>query len=473
MGSGNTLPSAFCCKDNPCGVVVGKLTTCCSEEDVVVNVCLVPELLCNLSKKQELIYVGTIDGYVEEESCFTLTCQTIDYVCGEDDLPADADSGNCCPVDTGVTYVPWAVAKENLSESTAKSCVTCCDDIGDPDPCGPFGSQMSMNYFYKAFVTRGIRHFDDGQSCPTQGPFMRGVAGPPSFNAHPELNNTSCCSDFTCGVTFDVGGLVTQAMDPVPWEQCADCECNYNTGFVDPDFCAPHIGPIYNTFENYKASCSIPRTQCSFDDSSGTGWAQYQGPGELIVSEFTGEIRQTSVTCTTSGMTQVVDYMRSRIVPGPAVQGIWSGRMEWTGQGFTVAEISFEADDASTPEGEDAYFNATLIWRDGYSSSLTEAWDPVGDDPLGNNADWTYEVFENCGNTYLTGLLYFPSSTNASSYFLSGPSSFTRSIIGPSATPYTTNTWDSFRAQQWFGVPEACCEWAGSGGQTFALSIDT
>lgn len=461
MSSSNKIPLAFCCKENPCGVVVGKLTTCCSEEDVVVNVCLVPQVLCDLTKTQSVIYTGTIEGYVEEESCFELTCESIDYLCGEDDLPEDADSGNCCPVGTGVVYVPWDVAIVNLSESTAIDCAGCCDDIGDPDPCGPFGGTLTMSYFYRAFKTQGVVSFDDGKSCPGQNVYVGNrFAGPPTYDAHPEIQNISCCDEFTCDVSMDTGGLTTQAPDAKAFTVCSSCECANDQV---PTLCAPHVGPIANTYEHYVASCSIPKTLCYF--SGGVGGANYEGPGELILSRFTGERRTTTATCSVSGVTKTVEFMRSRIVPGPAVQGIWTGSISYSGFGTTRAWVRFTPDDPSTPEGSEAYFYKSISTTAGpVATSVSEAWDPVGD------SNRSYTTFEKCGNPNLTGSLAYPQG-QSSTYLVPPPTSFDSSIRGPNATPWSTNSWDTFWSPQLFQVPDICCSWISSGGKSFQVTI--
>lgn len=463
MGSSSKIPLAFCCKENPCGVVVGKLTTCCSEKNVEVPVCLVPETLCNIAKTKTLIYTGTIEGYVEEESCFELSCQPIDYVCGEDDFPADPESGNCCPTGTGVTYVPWAIATQDLSESTADTCQGCCDDIGDPDPCGPFGATMSMNYFYKAYSVQGWKHFDDGKSCPLSyaflgGRFMKNC----DFDAHPYLQNTSCCSDYACGFTCD-GGFDTQSSSPKEVVAGADCECVYNPS----QYSGLHVGPTNNWYYDYTASCNIPRTSCYWNPNTGVGGGTYYGPGQLVVNRATAEEQEKTFACPSGTGTKTVKYTRGRSIPSVAVQGFWRGEASWTALS-TRFKVQFFADDPGNPAESEAYFSQ-IVQTSGQHNGLTRAWDPVGDggDPA------LYLIFEKCGGGPggIVGGVGAPAG-NADYWDppITGASLGTH-VTGPAATPYPTTNWETAISQQLFGEPDECGTFMEKGGRTFAITV--
>jgi hypothetical protein len=477
---------AFCCRENPCGVLVGTLTSCCLAETITHNVCLIPDEICALTEDGPIIFRGTIDGV---DDCWEFDCKIIDHVCGEDD-GAIVD-GNCCPSDEFITYVEWAAISMNLSPTEeGTTCPTCCDDDPDP-PCGPFGSRFTFSYTVQSHTTWGSKAYNDyyycGYTCgPVNGSPIQEWGGYADMKSCglSGVNGFECCGNWDCGVSFPQGNFSTPAPTPIftcsTSDICPSCFPEFNQ-----DECKYQVvgaGPRQSFCGTWLAECNVPRKECSWNSSTQTGSALYEGPGiftpsysEYTAGGYPGNPMYPDVLvvpcCASPDADQFFTWIRGQITPGAPITGVWkcSASVTSSSSGMSASFYPRSADGGLGPQ----LFYYQLN-HPGMHVRLSEVFDPGEGD---NSYD--YAGYNRCGPGSYTpvfgpeldpfGITTNPSRPPNRKIYDPHPEALQMTRVGPSGTSYPRNSWEVGTTA---GLADpGCGAWLYSGGRIIQIEM--
>ena len=492
----DTMQVAFCCRENPCGVLVATLTSCCLEKPIVYNVCQIPDTICALTDDGPIILVGDIDGV---SACWEFDCKVIDYVCGEDE---PAVEGNCCPENKDVEYVEWAAISINLGPGQEGStCVTCCDD--DDPPCGPFGPTFSFSYICRSYTTLLATHYNDAGYCygtcsnANGSPFQEwsnatSVARTPTFQncTLQGVGSNICCASDGCGASFNTGGFGFAAPPPQPVcsqsQLCPEC-------YPDPELFSDDCkgfkvlasGPRASYFGEWDASFTGERYVCEWDDGTQEGYAYYTVDGPFTKSYFrwtagnngTGNWTDTApAPCCQTPPVLTPTWARGQVVPEETIQGRWYGVHSQNGSSTTMRAVFYSLD-ADGGIVSPPIFDYTLS-HNSATNRIAAAFDPGGGDD-----SYDYGGYGRCGPATQIGEQVFgpcwggytPANLPGQLYYRPHPTALQNIRVGTSVTSYPQNQW-VLSAPLSDGTPSSeytCGEFIGAGGLIFQASMST